>query len=164
MSGEANITFRQVWKQMEHEARQQAAETFCTEPAYAREQTRAASLIAMKLKLRPQKAVKLPAERKASYLSSIALQDEFMAGTLLRAHLFTNHKQMLGVFLDELHIAHKDGVIKDESTPAPSEEALRGAVERIRGAFAPADVQMYLSTLLASDPHTWEKLAAVLES
>jgi hypothetical protein len=71
---------------------------------------------------------------------------------------------MLGMFLDELQIPHKEGAISADTVPAPSTEALRGAVARIGGAFPAADVEMYLSALYASDPETWANLPAAREN
>lgn len=158
MSKQAIKSFQQIWKHMDSDRRRQATEAFFASADSASEQKRAAGVIATKYNLRPQKAAKLPAETTAKYLASIDAIDELMAATLVRTYLFTRQVPMLSSFLDELGIAHKEGVISAETVTAPSAGALRTSVEKIRSAFDPADVQIYLSALSASDPVTWANL------
>ena len=66
----------------------------------------------------------------------------------------------IAMFLDELHIPHQNGVIADDSTAVPSADALRAAADHLRAAFPAADVQFYLSALLASDAVAWANLGA----
>lgn len=162
MSNQIGRTFQQIWKQMDHGRRRQAATAFFTRPETSGERRTVAGLIAMKLNLRPQKAAKLPAEKAAAYLSGIESVDEPLAALLIRTYLFAHQQSMLVTFLDELHIPHKNGVIPDDSVAAPDAGALRAAADRIRNTFPVEDVQLYLSALLASDAVTWASLGAAL--
>jgi hypothetical protein len=162
MANQMGRTFQQIWKQMDHGRRRQAAEAFFTSAETAGEKRSITGLIAMKMKLRPQTAAKLPPERAAGYLSTIESLDEPLAALLVRSYLFTHQTPMLAMFLDELHITHKDGVIPDDNTIVPTAEALQEAAGKIRAAFAPEDVQLYLSALSASDAVTWANLGAAL--
>lgn len=147
---------------MDMDQRRQAAHVLCTNTEYAAEQRIAAGVIATRLKFRPQKAAKLPPEKMASYLLSVGSIDETLAGALVRAYLFNEHQPMLTMFLDDLQIPHEKGVIAGETVVRPEADALRTAVERIRGQFNPADVDLYLAALLASDPVTWENVAGLV--
>jgi hypothetical protein len=158
MAKPAGHTFQQMWKQMDHEHRRKAAEGFFSATEQLTEQRAVTNIIAAKMNLRPQTAAKLPAEKKANYLAGIYTLDEHLLGALIRGELFTNHKPMLSMFLDELQIPHKDGAISAESVTPPTAEALRPATEKIRASFDPAVVDFYLAALLASDPDTWVNL------
>jgi hypothetical protein len=162
MSSQTSRTFQQLWKQMANARRRQAATSFFTSTETAGEQRGVAGLIATKLNLRPQKAAKLPPDKAAGYLASIESIEEPLAALLIRTYLFANLQPMLVMFLDELKIPHQNGVIPDDNTAAPTADALRAAVERILGAFAPEDVQLYLSALAASDAVTWANLDAAV--
>jgi len=151
-------SFQQLWRQLDPTRRKQAAAALCAGRENKTEQTLATSVIATKLHLRPQKAAKLPLERKSAYLASIESMEETMAGALVRAYLFTHHRPMLTRFLDQLGIAHQDGVITARNVSPPALEPLRAAVEQIGAQFAPGEVELYLSALLASDPETWANL------
>lgn len=161
MSSDAK-TFQQMWKQMEPARRRQIATAFFSGTESAGEQRRAAGMIAMKLKLRPQKAAKLPADKLAGYLSSIMSVDEPLAALVIRDYLFAEQRSMLVMFLDALGITHKDGVIPDGTETVPTTEALREAIAKVRAGFAPEDVDLYLSALIASDGATWANLQAAL--
>lgn len=160
MSKQASKTFQQIWRQMDHGRRRQAAEAFTAGSEYAGEQRRAAGVIAVKLNLRPQKAAKLPPEKTATYLTTIETLDEQLASILVRAYLFTHQQPMLTMFLDELHIPHEQGAISNDPVTPPDSDSLKLAVERIRAAFPQDDVRLYLSALSVSDSITWANLDA----
>jgi len=162
MSDQTGKTFQQIWKRMDHERRREAAAAFFSSTETAGERRRVAGLIAMKLNLRPQKAAKLHADKAAAYLSAIESVDESLAALLVRVYLFAHQEPMLVMFLDELQIPHRGGVIADDNTAVPSADALRTAADRIRTTFPAEDVQLYLSALLASDAVTWAHLGAAL--
>jgi len=164
MSKPAGRTFQQMWKQMDHEQRRHAAEGFFSATEQLTEQRAVTNIIAARLNLRPQTAAKLPPEKKANYLAGISSLDEHLVGALVRAELFSQHKQMLSMFLDELQIPHKDGAISAESVSPPSAEALKVAVEKIRTAFDPSAVDFYFAALLASDPVTWANLESAQQA
>ena len=119
-------------------------------------------MIARKLNLRPQKAAKLPADKAGAYLSAIESVDESLAALLVRIYLFAHQKPMLVMFLEELKIPHQDGLIPEGNTIVPTVDILRTALDRIRAAFAPEDVQLYVSALSTNDAVTWANLDAAL--
>ena len=151
-------SFQTVWKQMDREHRRQAADALCTEPEYAKERSHAAAVLAARMHLRPQFAARLSAEKMATYLTSLDSLDELLSATLVRAYLFTRQQPMLGMFLDDLQIEHKKGVIAADTVTAPAAEPLQSAVAKIRAAFDATEVQIYLEALKASDPETWVNL------
>jgi len=156
-------TFPQIWKRMDQERRRQAATALLNSAETAGEQRQIAGLIAKKLNLRPQKAAKLPPEKASAYLSTIGEVDDFLAASLVRSYLFAHQKPMLVMFLEELKIPHQDGLIPEGNTVVPTADMLRTALERIRAAFAPEDVQLYVSALSANDAVTWANLEAALK-
>ena len=143
---------------MDAERRRRAAEVVCAGGDFAAEQRMAAGIIAARLKLRPQKALRLPPEKMAGYLISVGSIDEQLAGSLMRAFLFGCHQPMLAKFLDELKVPHSKGVIHPNTTVELEAEATRAAVEHLRAEFAAEDVDIYLKALLASDELTWALL------
>lgn len=155
-------TFQQIWRHMNNDRRRQAATAFFTDAETAGEKGRITGLIAMKLKLRPQKAAKLPTEKAAGYLAAIESIDEPLAALLIRSYLFGRQTPMLASFLDELQIPHEKGVIPEDNKVVPSTEALRAALTKIRSAFSAEDVDLYTSALAASDAETWVNLTPVL--
>jgi hypothetical protein len=66
---------------------------------------------------------------------------------------------MMGAFLDELGIAHEDGLIAEETVAKPDGDKLAAAAEALRGKFPAEDVSLYFSTLVSQDPETWGALA-----
>jgi hypothetical protein len=161
MANQISRSFQQIWKGMDHERRVQAATAFYSKENVS-EQRRLAGVIAMKLNLRPQKAAKLPAEKAGGYLASILSVDEPTAALLVRSYLFGCQQPMLLMFLDDLKVPHKDGVIGDGVTEVPTADALQSAVVHIRGSFASEDVNIYLSALAVSDTGTWKNLPEAL--
>lgn len=143
---------------MDSDRRRQAAEVLCAGGNFAAEQRMAAGIIAARLKLRPQKALRLPPEKMAGYLLSVGGMDEQLAGSLVRAYLFTQHQPMLAMFLDDLKIPHAKGVIGPNTAVNLEAEAVKAAVARIREQFPTADVDLYLAALVASDDVTWALL------
>lgn len=147
---------------MDQERRRQGATALLTSPDSAGDPRLIAGMIAKKLNLRPQKAAKLPPEKAAAYLATIVSIDEPLAASLVRNYLFAHQKPMLVMFLEELQIPHEDGLIPDGNTVVPTVDMLRTALARIRAAFAPEDIELYLSALATNDAVTWANLDAAL--
>ena len=68
---------------------------------------------------------------------------------------------MMGAFLDELGIAHEDGLIQEEDVK-PDAAKLEPAAEKIAAQFPAEDVSLYLNTLLVQDPETWGQLSEIV--
>ena len=88
---------------------------------------------------------------------------ENLASSLLLALHLEQRRPILGAFLDALGVPHRDGLIdEDHELQAPDAKALKQAVAKIAGSFDPAEVDLYLATLLALDPGTWTGLVELV--
>ena len=141
-----------------------AAAAFWTDEQAALEQAEAIALIARQIKFRPKSVLTLPVERKAKHLAGMAQVSDLLAARLLVAYHLQNQRPMMGRFLDELSIAHEDGLIADENLSPPPPERLAAAAKALASAFPPDDVSLYLSTLLWQDSETWGGLADLSEA
>ena len=149
-------TAARLWKRMTFEQRQRAARAFWRDDALAADHAQAIQQIAKHNKLRPKTAAGLDAEARARYLANVPVPDELATRLLVLYHL-AEQPAMMGTFLDALGIAHENGLIRD-SNVTPDAAKLGPAVAAIAGAYLPADVSLYLDTLLCHDPATWEAL------
>ena len=142
---------------MTPDQRTRAARAFWSDPDATDDQIQAVMLIAQQKKFRPKTVVGLDIDRKARHLSSLgSLPDTLAARALILYHL-AEHRPMMGAFLDELGIAHKEGLIEEEAVK-PDAKKLAPAAEAIGSKFPREDVALYLNTLLCQDPDTWEGL------
>jgi hypothetical protein len=132
-----------------------AAAAFWTDEQAALEQAEAIALIARQIKFRPKSVLTLPVERKAKHLAGMAQVSDLLAARLLVAYHLQNQRPMMGRFLDELGIAHEDGLINEESPKAPEPETLDKAAKALASAFPKSEVACYFWTLLWQDPETW---------
>jgi hypothetical protein len=153
----------QLWKQLSPERKLQAAEAFWSDRNAAVEHAEAIVAIAERIKFRPKSVIGLPVEKKARHLVALGTVTELVAARLLVAYHLAQQRPMMAAFLNALGIAHEDGLINDEDMEAPSEERLQQAAKTLAGSFPPADVSLYLSTLMWQDPETWGGLKGVPE-
>ncbi|MGE0041079.1 MAG: hypothetical protein AB7H88_13035 [Vicinamibacterales bacterium] len=144
-----------LWRMMPLDLRATAAAAFWTDDQAAIERAEAVALIARQIKFRPKSVIALPVERKARHLASLAQVSDLLAARLLVSYHLEHQRVMMGRFLDELGIAHEDGLITDESPSAPAPERLDAAVTALAAEFPKADVARYFWTLLWQDPETW---------
>ena len=103
---------------------------------------------------------KLPRKRKIEHLAGGGLTEDTAQQILLSYHL-THRQDMLESFLDALGIAHDKGLIEEDFDP-PSREAAEKAAAALRESFEEPDVELYLKTLTATDPVTWEAIGELL--
>jgi hypothetical protein len=144
-----------LWRSLPLDTRLSAAAAFWTDQQAALEQAEAVALIARQIKFRPKSVIGLPVEKKAKHLAGMAGVSDLLAARLLIAHHLQHQRPMMGRFLDELGIAHQDGLISDESPTAPDAETLEKAVQALKAEFPLNDVSCYFWTLLWQDPETW---------
>ena len=138
-----------------------AAQAFWLEESATDDQIQAVMLIAQQKKFRPKTVVSLEEDRKARHLASLQTLPDALAAKALIVYHLAEQRPMMAAFLDALGIAHEDGLIQEDgATPEP--EKLAPAAAEIARQFPPADVSLYLNTLLCQDPATWGGLADVI--
>ena len=154
----------QLWKTLEPEKKRQAADAFWRDEHAASEQAEAIGMIAQRIKFRLKSVVALPIEKKAQYVLSMPAVPEMLAARMLVAYHLAHQRPMMGAFLDALGIAHEEGIIAEEEVKPPSPAALGKAAKTLAASYPPADVSLYLSTLVWQDADTWGALADLPES
>jgi hypothetical protein len=105
----------------------------------------------------------MPTEKKTRQLIALPAVSEAVAARLLVAYHLAHQRPMMARFLDELGIAHEEGLIADEELTAPAPDRLAAAAKAVGSAFPADDVSLYFSTLLWQDPETWGGLADVAD-
>jgi hypothetical protein len=148
----------QLWKGLSPERRLGAATAFWQDDGAMPEQAEAIALIAQRIKFRARSVMTMAADKKARHLATLAGVTEAVAARLLVAYHLDQQRPMMGRFLDLLSIPHEDGLISEETFPAPGPEKLREAAAALAGEFPPDDVQRYFATLVWQDPEHWAPL------
>lgn len=150
-----------LWKRLNADERLAAATAFWNEPA---QDALAGALgaIVKARRLRPQVARSLPAEERARMLAGVLDPGESVAASLLVSLHLSQRRPLLSAFLDELGLAHDDGVLKDEGAAPPAQpapDAVRAAAAALRERHPSHEVEVYLNTLWLQDPERWAALA-----
>ena len=154
----------QLWKTLNPDTKRQAAEAFWRDEHAGSEQAEAIGLIAQRIKFRLKSVIALPIEKKTQYILSMPVVPEVLAARMLVAYHLAHQRPMMGAFLDALGIGHEEGIIAEEEMKPPSPEALTKAAKTLAASYPPADVSLYLSTLVWQDPDTWGVLADLPET
>jgi hypothetical protein len=154
---ESTLTPSRLWRRMTADQRLRAARAFWAEEEAADDQVQAVMLIAQQKKFRPKFVMNLDDERRAKHLASIVGLPEALAARCLVVYHLTDHREMMGAFLDALGLKHDNGLIEDEEAK-PDPEKIGPAVEAIAGRYAAEDLSLYLTTLVVQDPATWGEL------
>jgi len=159
------VTARQIWKSLDRERRGELALALWEDPRLDRLERNAALAPWLTARgLRASYLAKLPLQRRAALMAEGGLPEETASQVLMSFHL-THRRDLLGRFLDLLGIAHDQGVIADaDEAEPPDGEKVKQAVAALRGEFPEADVDLYLRTLLSSDPVVWEAVAGEVEA
>jgi hypothetical protein len=100
----------------------------------------------------------LSIDKRARHLAQLPDVSDSIATRALIAYHFASQRPLMAAFLDALGIAHDNGLITEEDVPPPAATDLARAVEALRGAFPPDDVDRYLKTLAMLDGDTWAAL------
>lgn len=153
-------TARAIWNDLPRETREQAAVALWTDGQIDRAD-RARALVPWLTArgLRLQYLEKLPRTRRASLMAEGGVPEETAQQLLISFHL-VHRRELLGAFLDALGVAHDRGLIEgDIDLEPPDAEAVERAVRAVEGGFEPAQVELYLRTLAATDPVTWAAVA-----
>jgi hypothetical protein len=149
-----------LWKQMAPELRLRAAHAFWADEQSAHDQAQAGLLIAQQLKFRPKTVASLDLDRKTRYLAGLSSLPDTVAARLLVVYHLAEQRPMMGAFLDALGIPHEDGLIQEEDVK-PDPARVPSAAARLADDYPPANVSLYLNTLLCQDPDAWAVLTDV---
>jgi hypothetical protein len=145
----------QLWRSLPPNVRFDAARAFWSDDQARLEHAEGVALIAQQIKFRPKSVLAMPAEKKAKHLAGMAKVSDLLAARLLVAYHLEHQRPMMGRFLDELGIAHDNGLITEEEPKAPEAATLDKAAKALAASFPKADVARYFWTLLWQDPETW---------
>jgi hypothetical protein len=154
-----------LWREMPPEKRVAAALAFWRDtdsPDIAVQHAEAIGLLARRLNFRVRSLQGLPVERRARHLAQVGEVTDAVATRALIAYHFETQRALMAAFLDALGLEHDNGLITAEDVSAPPSSALASAVQAVRAAFPPEDVDLYLRTLAALDGDTWNGLDQVL--
>jgi hypothetical protein len=158
------LTPARLWSELDLETRRLAARALYEQTDGPELRTEADRAIAAALRFREAAVRQMPRDKRAEYLARTVRPSDGLAGSLLTALHLVHRREMLGVFLDELGIPQQDGVIDADHALEPvGAERLAPAVSRLRATYAPAEVDLYLASLLAIDPDVWRALREVLD-
>jgi hypothetical protein len=153
----AALTPSQLWKRMTPEQRLQASRAFWHDEQTTDDHVQAIMLIAQQKKFRPKTVLAFDADRKARHLASMpSLSDPLAARTLIAYHL-ADQRPMMAAFLDQLGIAHEDGLIQEENV-TPDASKFPEAAAALAQQFPTGDVALYFNTLISQDPQAWGAL------
>jgi hypothetical protein len=156
------MTPAHIWREMTAEQRLTAASALWSDSDSVPQQAEAVQAIARQLRFRPQSVLKLAPEKRARHLAALRTVPESLASRALVVYHLTSRRPMLEAFLDSLGITHEDGLIAEGEKDAPDGAKLREAAAALLAAFPPADVRIYLLTLVVQDPDTWAPLEAIV--
>lgn len=137
-----------------------AAQAFWQDEDATDDQVQAVYLIAQQKKFRPKTVLSLDDERRARHLATLPSLPDALAARVLIVYHLAGQRPMMAAFLDALGIAHENGLI-GEAGAAPDAEKIAPAVAQLAALYPPADVSLYLKTLLCQDPETWAALRDV---
>ena len=140
------------------ERRIEAADLFWNDEHSAEQQMEAVTSIATHMKFRPRSILTLTPEKRARYLAQLpSVSDAIAARALVNYHL-ERQRPMMGAFLDQLGIAHENGLLKEENVPKPEAGKVKAAAKHLTANYPAEDVSLYLATLVSQDPETWDAL------
>ena len=161
---DAPLTLARVWREMTAEQRTAAARAFWLDDESLAQQAEAVTHLARHLRFRPQSVLGMAVDRKARQLAILPKPSDAVIGRALVAYHLEHQRSMLASFLDDLGIAHEDGLIVDAPVQPPSPERMSQAAAALAAAYPIDDVRLYLRTLAVQDPDTWGALEAVSRS
>jgi len=144
-----------LWRQLPIERRREVARAFWSDPQGTAEHAEALAWMTKQLNFRLKTLQRLPIEVKIQHLSSLRGVPDTVAVRALVAYHLAAKREMMGVFLDSLGIAHDNGAITTEGLNAPAPAALAEAAGKLGQQYPREDVDLYFSTLTAQDPDTW---------
>jgi hypothetical protein len=158
-----DITLPRLWKALTPAEREAALHSLASDTASRAQLTRLAMTLQRFRSFRPQAVARLPdAELVSALASSSQVSNDLVQTALIGMHL-PARAPMLSAFLEALGIAHEGGLIADGVAVVPPErERILAAVASLVERFPPREVTIYLLSLVAMDPETWQPLSAAL--
>jgi hypothetical protein len=141
-----------------------AASLFWEDEHSADQHLEAVASLATHMKFRARSVLGLPLDKKARYLATLPNVSDSIAARALVSYHLARQRPMMVAFLDVLGIPHENGLITDENVAKPDANTLRRGAAELSTKFPPADVSLYLSTLVSQDPDTWAGLVQELEA
>lgn len=152
-----------LWKRMPLDRRMDAARAFWQNDDEQSQSDQIEAILALSrhMKFRPQSMQSMPLDKRAKYLAQLPGISEGVAARALVSYHLAHQRPMMGAFLDALGIDHDHGLITAESVDPPNRAKLEAAAAAIATAYPAEDVSLYLNTLLAQDPGTWEALTGL---
>ena len=147
-----------LFRRMALERRLEAANLFWNDEHSADQQMEAVASIATHMKFRPRSVLTLAPEKRARYLAQLPSVSDAIAARALVSYHLERQRPMMAAFLDQLGIAHENGLISDETVPKPEPAKVKAAVDHLSANYPAEDVSLYLATLVSQDPETWEAL------
>lgn len=154
----SNYRPSKLFRRMPLERRVEAADLFWNDEHSAEQQMEAVASIATHMKFRPRSILTLAPEKRARYLAQLPNVSDAVAARALVSYHLERQRPMMGAFLDQLGIAHDNGLIKEENVAKPDAEKVSAAVKHLTASYPAEDVSLYLATLVSQDPETWEAL------
>ena len=147
-----------LWKGMTEAQRVEAARAFWNDSESLMEQAEVLALIARRLNFRLKTVQNLSLDRKVKHLMATGNVSDAVAGRLLVTYHLASEREMMAAFLDDLKIAHDNGLIADTELTRPEQATLAAAAGKLRTAFPRERTDLYFSTLVLQDPETWSGL------
>ena len=154
----SNYRPSKLFRRMPLERRVEAADLFWNDEQSADQQMEAIASIATHMKFRPRSILALAPERRARYLAQLPTVSDAIAARALVSYHLERQRPMMGAFLDQLGIAHENGLINEENVPKQDAAKLKQAAADLAAKYPADDVSLYLDTLVSQDPETWEGL------
>jgi hypothetical protein len=151
----------QLWKDLPLEKRVAVADAFWRDDEsqdIALQKSEVIVALARKLNFRTRSVQALPIDRRARHMAQMSDVSDAVATRALIAYHFSARRDLMAAFLDALGIAHENGLIAEDRVGPPAAPLLAEAVAKVKASFDPADVDLYLSTLVALDRETWAGL------
>lgn len=142
--------------------RTRAARAFWSDEETTDDQIQAVTLIAQQKKFRPKTVIGLDIDRKAHHFATLGSVPDALAARALILYHLAEQRPMMSAFLDELGIAHEEGVIQEEAVKTDARK-IGPAAASLATKFPREDVALYFNTLLCQDPETWGGLSEIAQ-
>ena len=117
-------------------------------------------------KLRPVFVLRRPKSEQFTWVRNALSRkgSDLLAANLLQVWLVGTQTPLLCAFLDALGIAHDERGMIEQLPPAPTDDALRAAIDGLLAAYDPEVVAVYLQAFVATDDTPWPNLVSLLET